>query len=142
MGIMIISGLLALIYTLPSNRKSITTPPRSIANLTVRSNANNLLNFARPILQESPRSATLSPLLVKLFQSCADESSYEASLAGLSFSLIYTGDSLSIKSIGYSENHTTVTCDRLKTLRCLSDNGLEDFDFLRDEVRNRQLAYG
>jgi secreted Zn-dependent insulinase-like peptidase len=90
--------------------------------------------LARTVLQESSRSAVLCTLFVKLFRFCTDESAYDAISAGFSFSLTYSGGSLSIKSMGYDHKLLAVTEKQLEVLRSFKVDS-EAFEVMRDEVR-------
>ncbi len=122
---MINSGYLELTCSLQCNRECMLfTSPISPF----------LTNFSvRPLLDVTPRNATIGRLLCDLFRDSVTEKVYDAELAGLQFSIDFGGDHITLGTVGYNDKLADLTETMLKLFMEFKIDP-ERFELIKDQV--------
>lgn len=87
-----------------------------------------------PLLDVTPRQATLARLYCDLFRDSITEEVYDAELAGLQYSLEYAGDSITVGSVGYNDKLPRLTEKMLGMMKEFKVDA-ERFAIMKDQVR-------
>jgi insulysin len=90
-------------------------------------------DLIRPLLQVTPRNAVLARIFVDMFKDSIAEETYDAELAGLQFSLDYSGDRLIVGTVGYNDKLYALTEKILRTLKSFKVDPTR-FELIRDQV--------
>lgn len=86
-----------------------------------------------PLLDVTPRNATLARLLCDLFRDSITEKVYDAELAGLQFSIDFGGDHITLGTVGYNDKLADLTESMLKLFMGFKID-LERFGLIKDQV--------
>ena len=82
--------------------------------------ANVLVKFVSPLAHTSPASTVLTSLYARLLEDALSEYSYDADIAGLSYSLTPTATGLSLVFGGYNHKLDVLVREVVKRMRCLA----------------------